>query len=302
MKDAIEELKNLKAKRVFVQFPEGLTLKIQEISRELEKNGFEVVVCIEKCFGACDVKVNEAKAVGCDAILHIGHEKFFDAKFPVVYWEYFIEADPVPVLEKEIEKLKDFTSIGLITSIQFVKTIPVVKDFLEKKGKKVFANKSLQHPGQILGCNLEAAKAVEKNVDCFLCISAGKFYGLGLSLISEKPMLNLDLEKKEIYSLENFRKKIQKITAWNKAQLKDARRVGILVSWKLGQLKQPFELKRKLEKEGKDVFIFIMDEITPEKLIGLKIDLLVAMACPRIAIDDLERYEIPIVNWDEIDL
>jgi len=302
MKDAIEELKKLKARRVFVQFPEGLTLKIQEISRELEKNGFEVVVCIEKCFGACDVKVNEAKAVGCDAILHIGHEKFFDAKFPVVYWEYFIEADPVPVLEKEIEKLKDFTSIGLITSIQFVKTIPVVKDFLEKKGKKVFVNKSLQHPGQILGCNLEAAKAVEKDVDCFLCISAGKFYGLGLSLISEKPMLNLDLEKKEICSLENFRKKIQKITAWNKAQLKDARRVGILVSWKLGQLKQPFELKRKLEKEGKDVFIFIMDEITPEKLIGLKIDFLVAMACPRIAIDDLERYKIPIVNWDEIDL
>jgi 2-(3-amino-3-carboxypropyl)histidine synthase len=303
MKEAIEKLKKIKARRVFVQFPEGLTLRIQDIVKELEKNGFEVVVCLDKCFGACDIRVNEAELIGCDAILHIGHEEFVTkTKLPVVYWEYFLEADPCQTLDKEFYKLKDFKRVGLITSIQFVKTIPMIKKFLEEKGKEVFVHKSLQYPGQILGCNLEAAKSIEKEVDCFLCISAGKFYGLGLSLVSEKPMLNLDLEKKEIYSLEDFKKKIQKITAWNKAQLKDAKRVGILVSWKLGQLKQPFGLKKKLEKQGKEVFIFAMDEIAPEKLEGLKLDFLVAVACPRVGIDDLEKYKLPIINWNEIDL
>lgn len=303
MKEAIEELRKIKARKIFIQFPEGLTLRIQDIVKELEKNGFEAVVCLEKCFGACDVKENEAKLLGCDAILHIGHEKFVTkTKLPVVYWEYFIEIDPSPILEKEFEKLKDFKKIGLVTSIQFVKTIPEIKGFLEEGGKEVFVHKSLQHPGQILGCNLEAAKAIEKKVDCFLCISAGKFYGLGLSLVSKKPMLNLDLERKEIYSLEDFRKKIQKITVWNKAQLKDAKRIGILVSWKLGQLKQPFELRKKLENQGKEVFILAMDEITPEKLEGLKLDFLVNCGCPRIGIDDLEKYRLPILNCDETDL
>jgi 2-(3-amino-3-carboxypropyl)histidine synthase len=304
MKEAIKKLKKIRARRVFVQFPEGLTLRIQGIAKELERNGFEAVVCIEKCFGACDVKENEAKLVGCDAILHIGHEQFIPkTKLPVVYWEYFIEADPVPILEKKFEKLKDFKKIGLITSIQFVKSISTVKEFLEKRGKKVFIHKALQHPGQVLGCSLEAAKVVEKKVDCFLCISAGEFYADGVVLATEKPVFSLDLERKEVYSLEDFRKKIQKIVAWNKAQLKDAKKIGLLVSWKKGQmLGNPFKIKEKLEKEGKEVYVLAMDEITPEKLEGLKLDAVINCGCPRIGIDDTERYKMPIINWSEIDL
>lgn len=302
MKDAIAELKKIKAKRIFVQFPEGLTLRIQNIAKELEKQGFEAVVSLEKCFGACDVKENEAKLLGCDAILHIGHEPFVPkTKLPVVYWEYFIETNPLPVLEKKFEKLKNFENIGLITSIQFVKNVPVVKEFLEKKRKRVFAHKSLQYPGQVLGCSLEAAKAIEKKVDCFLCISAGEFYADGVVLITEKPVFNLDLERKEIYSLEDFRKKIQKIIAWNKAQLRDAEKIGILVSWKKGQMfGNPFKIKEKLEKEGKEVYILAMDEITPEKLEGLRLDFVISCACPRIGVDDIERYRIPMLNWNKL--
>ncbi|MDI6798906.1 MAG: diphthamide biosynthesis enzyme Dph2 [Candidatus Aenigmarchaeota archaeon] len=299
MEEEIEKLKKIKAKRVFVQFPEGLKLRIQDISKKLEREGLETVICLEPTFGACDIR-DEAKLLGCDAILHIGHESLgIESKLPVVFWEYFIEADPCPILDKELDKLKDFKNIGLITSIQFVKSIPKVKDYLEKKGKKVFVHKALQYPGQVLGCNLEAAKAIEKEVDCFLCISAGEFYADGVVLVTEKPVFNLDLEKKEIYSLEEFRKKAQKIIAWNKAQFKDAKRVGILVSWKKGQVKNPFELKKELEKDGKEVYVLAMDEIAPEKIEGLKLDALISLACPRIGIDDLERYKIPIINWDQ---
>ena len=301
MENAIKELKKLKAKRIFVQFPEGIKRNIQDIVKELEKNGFESVVCLQECYGACDIRDEEAKRLGCDALLHIGHEDYgVKSKLPVVYWEYFIDVNPLPALEKEFEKLKNYKKIGLITSLQFVKTIPVVKKYLEKKGKKGFVNKTLQYDGQILGCRLDAGKAIENKVDCFLCISAGEFYGQGMILQTDKPMLNLDLEKKTIESLEQKKRKIEKIIAWNKSALKDAKRVGVLVSWKLGQLKSTFDVKKKLEKEGKEVFILAMDEITPEKMEGLKLDALVNCACPRVGIDDLERYKIPVVNFTEI--
>jgi 2-(3-amino-3-carboxypropyl)histidine synthase len=301
MEEAIQKLKKIKARKIFVQFPEGLTLRIQDIIKELEKNGFEVILCLERCFGACDVRENEARLLGCDAILHIGHEKFLDTKFPVVYWEYFIEEDAIHTLEKEIDKLKDYKKIGLVTSIQFVKMVPDIKYFLEKNGKETFAYKSLQYPGQILGCNLEAAKKIENKVDCFLCISAGDFYADGIVLITEKPVFVLDLEKKEIRSLEDFKRKIQKIIAWNKDRLKDVRRIGLLVSWKKGQFKPNFfELKSRLEKEGKEVYVLAFDEIAPEKMEGLKLDLLINCGCPRISIDDLAKYKLPILNAEDI--
>lgn len=75
--------------------------------------------------------------------------------------------------------------------------IPDIKHFLEKNGKESFAYKSLQYPGQILGCNLEAAKKIESKVDCFLCISAGEFYADGIVLMTEKPVFVLDFHAKE---------------------------------------------------------------------------------------------------------
>ena len=300
---AVKKLNEYKAKRVFVQYPEGIKLKVQSIAKALENDGFEVVVCTEPCFGACDIRDYEAMRLGCQVILHIGHEDYgAESDLPVVFWEYFIPSDPTPILEKEFAKLGKYERIGLVTSIQFVDAIEKVKKFLEKKGKKVVAHTALQHAGQILGCHLEAATKIEPDVDAFLCISAGKFYGLGLVMKTNKPMLCLDLERGEIFDLIDFKRKVEKIIAWNKSEFEDARKVAILVSWKRGQAKLPFDLKKRLEAKGKEVYIFAMDEITPEKLMGLKIDAAINLACPRIGIDDLERYKIPILNLEHVDL
>jgi len=295
-------LKKLKAKRVFVQFPEGLKLSVQEISEKLEKEGFENVLCLEKTFGACDVRDFEAKRLGCDAILHVAHQDFgAKSVLPVVYWDYFLEADVVPILKKEFEKLKDYDNIGLVTSLQFVKTLPAVAEFLEKNGKKVFLHKSLQYAGQMLGCRIGAGLAVEKNVDAFLCISAGKFYGIGIALFTKKPVLNLDLETQTIYSLDAQKRKMEKVTAWNKQLLKDAKKVGLLVSWKRGQMfGNPFRMKNNLEKQGKKVFILAFDELSNDKLEGLKLDVVINFACPRIH-EDQENYKIPMLNWYQLE-
>lgn len=300
--EVIKKLKAAKAKRIFVQFPEGLKLKIQNISDDLEKEGFEVVLCMERVYGGCDVREEEAKRLKCDAILHIAHEDFgVKSKLPVVYWNYFIEADPLPALEKEFHKIDAFKKIGLVTSLQFVHALPKVAEYLESHGKEVFIRKSLQFPGQILGCRVEAGLAIENKVDAFLCISAGKFYPLGLAIRTNKTVLNLDLERQQIHDMKEQKMRVKKIVEWNKAQLKEAKKVGLVVSWKCGQMfGNPGKIKQQLEKQGKKVYILSFDEFSSDKIEGLKLDMLINTACPRIGTDDLERIKIPLLNWYDV--
>jgi 2-(3-amino-3-carboxypropyl)histidine synthase len=299
--DVIKKLKRKKVKKIFIQYPEGLKLRIQDIVKKIEKEGIETIISCEPTYGACDIRDEEAKRFGCDLILHIGHCDFgVKSKVPVIYWDYFLDVDVIPILKKELGKLKNYKKIGLITSLQFVNSIEDIKKFLEKNGKKVIVNKTLKYPGQVLGCDVNAGKKIENKVDCFLSVGAGKFYVLGLLIDTEKPVLSLDLERGEIRDLDKMKRKVQKIIVWNKSFLLEAKKIGILVTWKKGQIKNPFGLKKKLEKKGKEVYILAMDEITPEKIQGLKLDIFINMSCPRIGIDDLNRYKIPIINFDLI--
>lgn len=304
MEEVIEKLRELNAERVFVQFPEGMKLKIQGMARELEKNGFETYICLDATWGACDIREDEAKKLKCDAIIHMAHSDFgVKTDIPVIYYDYFLNGHPEPILEKEFSKLEDYQKIGLVTSLQFIPATKRVKEFLEDNGKKVLMAKSPleKYEGQILGCRTGAGMALESKVDAFLCVSAGKFYGLGLALETDKPLLNLDLEKGKIYSIIDLKKKVQKIIAWNKQLLKDSKKVGFLISWKRGQMfGNPIKLKEKLEKEGKEVYLLAMDEFSPHKFEGLKLDILVSFACPRIATDDQEKYRIPMLNYYDI--
>lgn len=280
-----DTLKRMGAKRILIQYPEGLQLRIQEISRRLERSGFEIILCLEPTHGACDIRDTEAERLECDVILHIGHTDFgVKSEIPVVYWDYSIVVDPLPILERDIKKLEKFKKIGLVTTVQFIKAMKKVQEHLKKIGKEVFLHKSLKYSGQILGCNVDAAKRIEDKVDCFLYVGAGKFHPLGVALKVKKPVFSLDLEKNEIYSLGKEKMKWLKKKAWHEVKLKDAKKVGIIISWKKGQnnIREAMRLKKELEGKDKEVYILAFDRIMKEKIEGLKFDCLINLACPRL--------------------
>ncbi|MBD3156171.1 MAG: diphthamide biosynthesis enzyme Dph2 [Candidatus Aenigmarchaeota archaeon] len=280
-----EKLKESRAEKIFIQYPEGLVPKIVNIARYLEKEGFEVVLSMEPCYGACDLRDMEAKRLGCDTILHIGHTDFgLESELPIVYWEYRLDTDPIPTLKEEFHKLKPYKKIGLVTSLQFVDAMNNVKEFLEENGKEVFVHKTLNYFGQILGCCVYPAEVIQDKVDCFLYVGAGKFHPLGVAIKVDKPVFSLDVERNEIYNLESEKMKYLKKKAWRDSQLEDADTVGILVSWKKGQnrIEEARKLKKELEDKGKGVTILAFDRITDNKLEGLKFDILVNMICPRL--------------------
>jgi 2-(3-amino-3-carboxypropyl)histidine synthase len=286
MEDAIKKLKKLNAKRVLIQVPEGLKTKVVDISRELEDAGFETIVSCEENFGACDILDDEALRFGCDTILHVGHTDFgLKTQIPVVYHEYYYDLDPVPTLKKSITKLSPYKKIGLFSSLQFLKVMGKAKEYLEKNGKEVIlGNEGMECEGQVLGCRLQNPLSTERDADCFLYVGAGLFHPLGVALSTEKPVFTLDMEKKGIFDLKNEKMKYLKKKAWFESELKDAKTVGLLISWKRGQnrIAEALKMKARLEKEGKDVTILAFDKIEKGKIEGMKFDILVTVACPRM--------------------
>lgn len=279
-----------------LQTPDGLKRKVLKIADELG----DVLIDCESCYGACDIAVNEAKALGCDKIIHLGHSKLVESDISVEYMEIRENFDIKPLLKKlDIKENK----IGLIASIQFIDSLKNVKEFLENKGKIVKIGKGKFNPGQILGCDVSSAKEIEKDVDAFLYIGSGHFHPLGLALKTEKPVYSLNLEKKDIENLKQLKDKFLRQRYAAISQVKDAKTFGIIVSVKPGQLKLEIakKIKKKIEEKGKKAYILVFNEIKPEKLEGLELDCYINTACPRIAIENRTEFKKPILNVDEIE-
>ncbi len=282
----------LKGRRVLVQLPEGLKPEIDKIVRILEQNGFEVIISMEPCYGACDVRDEEAKRLGCDVILHLGHKELKREQptfVPVVY--YPISIDVEIDVRKIAERIRE-KRIGIVTTVQHEHLLPNWARQLEKVGKEVIIC------GSILGCDQRDALTHEAEVDCFLFIGSGRFHALGIR--TKKPVYLYDVEKNEVSSLDEDRRRLELIDFARREAFKNAKRIGFLISWKRWQapnVGEVFALKRETEKRGKEVFILAFDEIKNEKLLGMKLDLLINFACPRIKED---KFDVPIINKSDL--
>ncbi|MCD6368114.1 MAG: diphthamide biosynthesis enzyme Dph2 [Candidatus Aenigmarchaeota archaeon] len=295
IEDLIQRIKEKNPKRVLIQIPEGLKTRAKEIEGLLNEEGIECIVSLDPCYGACDLRDHEAKRLGCNLLVHVGHSDFgLKTEIPVLYYEWKIEFDPSSVLKENLDKLENFKNIGLVSTINYLDSLETAKEFLESHGKSCLIG------GQILGCNVMNAKKIEKEVDVFLYIGSGKFHPVGLALETDKPVYMLDVERKiiEKVDVELFLK--QRYVAQELARRSNS--FGILVSTKPGQMriKTAIEIKKKITSMGKEAYIFSMDEITPEKLLGIDVDCYINTACPRIAIDNRTTFGKPILNPDEV--
>lgn len=196
----------------------------------------------------------------------------------------------------KIELPKDLISelpkkVMLASTVQYVDHLNEIKRKLTAYGKEVSFFKSAhgRHNGQILGCDNFVSGS---DADAFLYVGDGEFHPLAL-LVNEKPVF--------VYgpSLEKWRKLGRK--EWDEMKLKkkvslmkfySARKVGIVVSVKekqksiQGKDNSIKELKERLEKEGKEVYLFLGNEIRQEAVGDFNfIDCWVNTACPRITGD-----------------
>jgi len=187
----------------------------------------------------------------------------------------------ITLSKQEIAKLPK--TLFLAYSIQYKTLAQSIKQQLQKNNIKI------QKFQQVLGCSKINTKLP------ILLISTGKFHAQNLFL--QTPILYA-LENNKIIKISN--KEIEKLKAKRKTALikfLKADKIGILVSTKPGQenIKQAERLKKQLEKQNKQAFIFISNNIDTTQFENFPIDSWVNTACSGLAYDDSR-----IINWDEL--
>ncbi len=291
--------------KILLQFPEGLKSKALEYSSQLEKEGNTVFVSASPTYGACDLAIDEAKALGVDKLVHYGHAEFHHVDFNVEYVFYSVEA-PTAILERSLEYLKDFKTISIVTTIQHVQQIGDIKKFYESRGKSVVIGKPYgfaKHQGQILGCDIGSAASVDKKVDAHVYFGGGIFHPLGAVIHTAKPFLAVEPFTNTIEFMDHYREKHRRRKMGRIAAAAESRKFGILVSTKNGQhnLSLAKLIKEKVEKKGLSAAILVSNNIDFQSLDNmLEFDAFVNTACPRIAVDDNDRVRKPLLSANEL--
>ena len=174
--------------------------------------------------------------------------------------------------------------VGLLYTIQYKQLFEKIKKELEKNGKNVIVGKALLSEGQIIGCNIDSALAVQNKVDCFVLVSSGRFHAASLMLGLNKPIYIIGEKVEKIPQQEIDALKKRRKAAVSKFLLAD--KIGIIVSTKRGQQKMNDALKLKQElSKKKKVFLFISDSINLKELENFRIDSWINTACPGLALD-----------------
>jgi 2-(3-amino-3-carboxypropyl)histidine synthase len=290
------EIKKRRIRKVVLQMPEGLKSHVIDLALFLEARGVNVTIYAEPCFGACDLYEGDG------LLVHFGHSPIYRSRTPTLFYEVEDDYDFIPVLSSTISRLPK--KLGLLTTVQHLKTIPKIKEFLEGKEYTVYVGKGegrIRYPGQVLGCNFSTAKSVEKKVDAFLFLGSGMFHPIGVALATNKPVFRC-YETIEEVTLE--KESILKRRYGEIYQAGDAKKFGILTSMKRGQRrrKDASKIKGMFEKAGKEALIVEMDTLSEDKVASMGFDAFVMCACPRIAIDDSSLWKKPVLTVHEAEI
>jgi len=292
--ELIGKLQKRGAKRVALQFPEGLKRKAAKVATSLRDAGFEVIVSGDPCYGACDLALDVLKHA--DVLVHFGHAPV-EENPDVICEPYPIDFD-IAVLHNALPLLKE-KEIALVTTVQHVHLVPEMEHYFRTQGITVaVAEGSGRTPyrGQVLGCSFAAAKIAPANEVLF--VGTGLFHPIGMALTTRKRVVALD-------PLTGFAQEVsgdalmrRRFAVMEKAR--GAKSVGIIVSSKTGQ--QRMDLARRLASLAPHAVLVMMCEVSPDELLNLGFAAYVNTACPRLAYDDQVRFPVPVLSPQEFEI
>jgi 2-(3-amino-3-carboxypropyl)histidine synthase len=304
----VAEIMGRGARRILIQLPDGLKGEGPRLASLVRREtGAEVLVSAAPAWGACDLSLDAASRLKADLLVHYGHNEFLrdgSNGIPVLYIPARSRHEVIPIVEKSIPLLEG-KKVGLATTVQHLHTLTDVQRVLEAKGfiVQLPGRGPWSHEaGQVLGCDYFGIRKIQSQVDSFLIVGS-YFHGLGAALSVEKPTILADPYGGTVRSLDRDRAKFVRQRYGMIEKAKGSNNFGIIVSTKPGQCNPQvaMSIQRQLEEKGKNSVILYADEVVPEKLMDFTgIDVFVDTACPRLALDDPERFPKPILTRDEI--
>ena len=303
--EIIDKIRDMGAEIVGLQFPEGLKVHATQLSDEIEaKTGVTVLISGDPCWGACDLSDREMEGL-VDLLVHFGHTPLpIEYKVPTLFIEASYHLESMEILNESLMLLEGKEKIGLVTTTQNLHLLDDAASFLEENGKQVVMKEgSGTLKGQVLGCNFSSVQDLP--VDAFLYLGSGNFHPLGIKLSTQKPVIIADPYLNQARNIDEVADRILRIRFARIIRAKEAQKFGILISSKVGQSRWELakSLKKMIYKGGKEAYLILLDEINPPSLMPfMDLDAFIVTACPRIAIDDSEMYEKPLLTPHELEI
>ncbi|NJE05813.1 diphthamide biosynthesis enzyme Dph2 [Thermococcus sp. M36] len=304
--EILKTLRELNAKRVLIQTPEGLKKEAQALADFLEENGIEVIISGDINYGACDPADAEAKRLGCDALIHLGHSYMtLHLEVPTIFVPAFARVDVVPALEKNLGEIRKLGKrIALVTTAQHIHQLGRAKEFLELSGFEVLIGEGdsrVSWPGQVLGCNFNSARVSAEGI---LFIGAGYFHPLGVAIATKKPTLAVNPYSGDAMWMDEEAERLIRKRWAQIAKAMEAQKFGVITSTKKGQLRlaEARRIVNLLREHGKYARLIAMNHISYPALEGFDFDAYVVVACPRVPIDDYENWRKPVLTPTEVEI
>lgn len=301
----IKRIKEKKASRVALQFPEGLLMFAVPIADLLEEEtGAEMIILGDVTYGACCVDDFAASALGCDFLVHYGHSCLISIKDCVLsnMMYVFVEIDiDVEHFVNTVKALVPASArVCCIATIQFVSSLRAAVGMLSAHFANpvhVPQNKPLSS-GELLGCTSPVVDAA--SLDTVLYIGDGRFHLESFMIHNPKlRALQYNPYEKKLTSESYHHEEMHGLRKAAIAEASKSQSFG-LVMGTLGRQGNPKLVDRLValaERQGKHITVFLMSEIFPSKLAMISdVDAFIQVACPRLSIDWGYAFDRPLLN------
>ncbi|KAF2668168.1 hypothetical protein BT63DRAFT_388200 [Microthyrium microscopicum] len=305
----IHRIRTSGAKKIALQFPEGLLLFATTISDILTQfcPGTETLIMGDVTYGACCVDDYTARALGCELLIHYAHSCLIPVSVTSIKTLYvFVDigidvSHLIATIERNFQAGK---TIALVGTIQFNATIHGVMQQLKSAGYGILVPQiSPLSKGEILGCTsprIALKSDATEGADILLYLGDGRFHLESAMIHNPKlPAYRYDpysrkltresYDHEELYTLRRQAVlKAQKATKWG------------LILGTLGRQGNPNTLRRieqLCKAKNIEVFHIAMSEIFPGKLAMMSdVGAWVQVACPRLSIDWGYAFACPLLS------
>ncbi|EFN88258.1 2-(3-amino-3-carboxypropyl)histidine synthase subunit 1 [Harpegnathos saltator] len=298
----IWRIKEIKAKRVALQMPEGLLMYATTIADIIEHfTEADTVIMADVTYGACCVDDYTARALDADFLVHYGHSCLIPvdqtAGIKVLYVFVNIKIDISHCVECLKVTLPITTKLAMVSTIQFATMLQAAASELRRGGYEVSVPQSKPlSPGEILGCTAPQVRCA----DAVVYIGDGRFH-LEAAMIANPKLRAFKYDPYAKKLTEEFYDHERMLNTRHEAIQRAAEtgKYGLVLST-LGRQGSPTVLKtlqNRIEALGKENVVILLSEIFPDKIKLFEgIDAFIQIACPRLSIDWGVAFEKPFLT------
>lgn len=296
----IWRIRSLKAKRVALQLPEGLTMFATTLCDIIEAfTEADTVIMGDVTYGACCIDDFTAFALGVDLLVHYGHSCLIPidqtSDIKVLYIFVDIKIDPSHFIDTIKLNFPKRTHLAIVSTIQFVTTLHSVAKIMRDEDYIVTVPQCKPlSPGEILGCT-----APKLNADLIVYLGDGRFHLESIMIANPNiPAYKYDPYDKK-FTKETYDHELMRENRKNQVEIsKGASNFGLILGTlgRQGSTKVLGNLEKQIRNANKKYVKILLSEIFPSKLSLFTLDAFVQVACPRLSIDWGTAFPKPLLT------